>query len=91
MRLWRVSATQAEYDESHVRRLRLIRALLQVGRLPVAAAREVLNHADDTSLSRTIRLGAALWSLPHGPEPDEDAPETAIAVAEVDRLLDRRN
>ncbi|MDP5315007.1 MerR family transcriptional regulator [Streptomyces poriferorum] len=85
----RVSATQAEYTDGHVRRLRLIRALLQVGRLPVATAREVLNHADDESLGRTIRLGAALWSLPHGPDPDEEAPETAAATAEVERLLDR--
>lgn len=85
----RVSATQAEYDESHLSRLRLVRALLQVGRLPVATAREVLGHVDDESLGRTIRLGAALWALPHGPEPDEEAPETALARAEVDRLLDR--
>ncbi|MFD5063228.1 MerR family transcriptional regulator [Streptomyces sp. NPDC058394] len=85
----RVSATQAEYDESHLRRLRLVRALIQVGRLPVATAREVLAHVDDESLGRTIRLGAALWSLPHSPEPDEDAPETAVARHEVDRLLDR--
>ncbi|MEU6015255.1 MerR family transcriptional regulator [Streptomyces sp. NPDC047515] len=85
----RVSATQAEYDESHLRRLRLVRALLQVGRLPVATAREVLSHVDDESLGRTIRLGAALWSLPHGPDPDEEAPETAAAREEVERLLDR--
>lgn len=55
----------------------------------MATAREVLAHVDDESLGRTIRLGAALWSLPHGPEPDEDAPETAVARHEVDRLLDR--
>ncbi|MFD4901184.1 MerR family transcriptional regulator [Streptomyces sp. ADI93-02] len=83
----RISATQADYDEDHLRRLRLVRALLQVGRLPVATAREVLAHIDDESLGRTIRLGAALWALPHGPEPDEDAPETATARAEVARLL----
>lgn len=34
---------------------------------------------DDESLGRTIRLGAALWALPHGPIPDEEAPETARA------------
>ncbi|MFB7547655.1 MerR family transcriptional regulator [Streptomyces sp. NPDC056154] len=85
----RVSATQAEYDESHLRRLRLVRALIQVGRLPVATAREVLSHVDDESLGRTIRLGAALWSLPHGPDPDEEAPETAAAREEVERLLER--
>ncbi|MFF3036107.1 MerR family transcriptional regulator [Streptomyces rubiginosohelvolus] len=83
----RVSATQAEYDESHLRRLRLVRALIQVGRLPVATAREVLTHVDDESLGRTIRLGAALWALPHGPSPDEDAPETAAARAHVTELL----
>ncbi|MFJ1930206.1 MULTISPECIES: MerR family transcriptional regulator [unclassified Streptomyces] len=85
----RVSATQAEYDESHLRRLRLVRALLQVGRLPVATAREVLKQADDESLGRTMRLGASLWALPPGPEPDEEAPETLAARAETDRLLDR--
>ncbi|MFJ1900729.1 MerR family transcriptional regulator [Streptomyces sp. NPDC088115] len=85
----RVSATQAEYDESHLRRLRLVRALLQVGRLPVATAREVLKQADDESLGRTMRLGASLWALPHGPEPDEEEPETVAARAETDRLLDR--
>ncbi|MFJ4917381.1 MerR family transcriptional regulator [Streptomyces sp. NPDC088726] len=85
----RVSATQAEYDESHLRRLRLVRALLQVGRLPVATAREVLKQADDESLGRTMRLGASLWALPPGPEPDEEAPETVAARAETDRLLDR--
>ncbi|WP_405811776.1 MerR family transcriptional regulator [Streptomyces sp. NBC_01520] len=83
----RISATQAEYDESHLRRLRLVRALLQVGRLPVATAREVLAHVDDESLGLTIRLGAALWALPHGPAPDEDAPETATARAEVAAML----
>ncbi|MEU9621350.1 MerR family transcriptional regulator [Streptomyces sp. NPDC088251] len=85
----RVSATQAEYDEGHLRRLRLVRALIQVGRLPVATAREVLSQVDDESLGRTIRLGAALWALPHGPDPDEEAPETAAAREEVERLLDR--
>ncbi|WP_328886892.1 MerR family transcriptional regulator [Streptomyces sp. NBC_00316] len=85
----RISATQAEYGETHLRRLRLVRALIQVGRLPVTTAREVLSHVDDESLGRTIRLGAALWALPHGPEPDEEAPETAVARQEADRLLDR--
>ncbi|MFF8716033.1 MerR family transcriptional regulator [Streptomyces sp. NPDC015184] len=85
----RISATQAEYDENHLRRLRLVRALIQVGRLPVATVREVLSHVEDESLGRTIRLGAALWALPHGPEPDEEAPETAAAREVVERLLER--
>ncbi|MFD9358574.1 MerR family transcriptional regulator [Streptomyces sp. NPDC060031] len=88
----RVSATTAEYDEGHLRRLRLVRALIQVGGVPVAKAREVLAHVDDDSLGRTIRLGAALWALPQGPEPeadDEDEDEAVSAARhEVDRLLE---
>ncbi|MET4658584.1 DNA-binding transcriptional MerR regulator [Streptomyces sp. PvP037] len=83
----RVNATTAEYGEEHLRRLRLVRALIQVGGIPVATAREVLGHVDDDSLGRTIRLGAALWALPQDPEPDEDDPSVATARAEVDRLL----
>src|SRR5678816_76704 len=41
---------QAEYAEAHVRRLRLIRALIDVGGLTVAAAREVLSAVDTTDL-----------------------------------------
>jgi DNA-binding transcriptional MerR regulator len=65
-----INATTGEYDEEHLRRLRLVRALIQVGRLPVATVREVLGHVDDDSLGRTIRMGAALWALPQVPEPD---------------------
>lgn len=95
----RVSATTADYDDGHLRRLRLVRAMIQVGRLPVATVREVLRHVDDESLGRTIRIGAALWALPQetdaggaGPGPDGGAGEaedeaTATARGEVDRLL----
>ncbi|MER7718068.1 MerR family transcriptional regulator [Streptomyces flaveolus] len=83
-----VNATTAEYGEEHLRRLRLVRALIQVGRVPVATAREVLGHVDDDSLGRTIRLGAALWALPQDPEPDEEDPAVVAARAEVDRLLE---
>ncbi|MBT2478922.1 MerR family transcriptional regulator [Streptomyces sp. ISL-94] len=86
----RISATTADYDDSHLRRLRLVRAMIQVGKVPVATVREVLRHVDDDSLGRTIRLGAALWALPQDPETDdEDEDEvTAAARGEVDRLLE---
>lgn len=82
-----INTTTAEYDEGHLRRLRLVRALIQVGRIPVATAREVLGHVDDDSLGRTIRLGAALWALPQGTEPDEKDPAVVAARREVNRLL----
>ncbi|MFD8982287.1 MerR family transcriptional regulator [Streptomyces sp. NPDC059564] len=84
----RISATTADYDETHLRRLRLVRTLIQVGGVSVAAAREVLKHVDDDSLGRTIRLGAALWALPHVPEPDDADEDVAAARGEVDRLLE---
>lgn len=64
-----------------------MRALIQVGRVPVATAKEVLGHVDDESLGRTIRLGAALWALPQEPEPDDQDPAVRSARREVDQLL----
>ncbi|MEV5875655.1 MerR family transcriptional regulator [Streptomyces sp. NPDC052101] len=84
-----INATTAEYDDEHVRRLRLVRAMIQVGGLPVATVREVLRNVDDDSLGRTIRLGAALWALPQVPEPDEDDAFVQAAHREADELLDR--
>jgi DNA-binding transcriptional MerR regulator len=82
-----VNTTTAEYDEEHLRRLRLVRAMIQVGGVPVATVREVLQHVDDDSLGRTIRLGAALWALPQVPEPDEDDEYVRAAHREVGALL----
>ncbi|MFF8729676.1 MerR family transcriptional regulator [Streptomyces sp. NPDC015171] len=84
----RITATQAEYDEEHVRRLRLVRALIQVGRIPVNSAREVLAALQEEGLGRTRRLGTAVWALPHGPAPDDADPATASARRTADELLE---
>ena len=83
----RITATQSEYDEGHLRRLRLIRALIQVGRMPVSTAREVLAAVEDGSLDQLSRLGVAVEALPHGPEPDESSPSTAVARRTAAELL----
>ncbi|MET7383249.1 MerR family transcriptional regulator [Streptomyces sp. NPDC005526] len=85
----RITATQAEYGEEHLRRLRLVRALIQVGRIPVNSAREVLAALQDEGLDRNRRLGTAVWALPHGPAPDETDPATETARRSADALLDR--
>ncbi|MEV1053084.1 MerR family transcriptional regulator [Streptomyces sp. NPDC049887] len=85
----RISATQAEYDEGHLRRLRLVRALIQVGRIPVATAREVLAAVADGGLDPHVRLGAAVWAIPHGAETDEDDPATETARRTADALLEQ--
>ncbi|TDC79758.1 MerR family transcriptional regulator [Streptomyces hainanensis] len=81
----RVSATQAEYDEEHLRRLRLVRALVQVGRVPVATAREVLAAVDDDSMDQLSRLGTAVAALPGAArvtEGDQATTEAAEHTAE---------
>ncbi|MFI9612107.1 MerR family transcriptional regulator [Streptomyces sp. NPDC052023] len=85
----RVAATQTEYDEHHVRRLRLVTALLHVGGLQVARAREVLAAAEDESLDLYNRLGAAITSLPSHSVPDETDSSAAAARREVDAVVDR--
>ncbi|MFG2132034.1 MerR family transcriptional regulator [Streptomyces sp. NPDC048751] len=82
-----INTTTAEYDEEHLRRLRLVRAMIQVGRVPVATVREVLGHVDDDSLGRTVRLGAALWALPQIPEPDAEDEYVRAAHEETEELL----
>ncbi|MFF5786849.1 MerR family transcriptional regulator [Streptomyces sp. NPDC012693] len=53
------SPNQASYGETHVQRLRLIRALLDVGGLSVAGIREVIVAVDDPERSVHEVLGAA--------------------------------
>ncbi|MGW2158741.1 MerR family transcriptional regulator [Nonomuraea sp. NPDC001699] len=80
------AATRAEYDESHLRRLRLIRALLDVGRLPVAAIKQVIAAVEDETLPMHHMLGIAHWALGPTVEP-EQGEEWRTARAEVDRLV----
>lgn len=87
----RISATQADYGEEHLRRLRLVRALIQVGRMPIATAREVLATVEDESLDQNERLGTAVAALPQGAESGDGAAQDAadaVARRTVDVLLD---
>ncbi|NGO77097.1 MerR family transcriptional regulator [Streptomyces sp. YC504] len=85
----RITATQAEYGEEHLRRLRLVRALIQVGRVPVSTTREVLSALGDDSLDQHSRIGVAVQALPHAPLPAEDDPATEHARHEVAKLFER--
>ncbi|MBW5482897.1 MerR family transcriptional regulator [Streptomyces bambusae] len=69
------SPNQASYGEAHERRLRLVRALLEVGGLPVAAIREVLAAIDDTERPVHKVLGAAAWAATRYGGEDAGAPE----------------
>ncbi|MGF1428642.1 MerR family transcriptional regulator [Kitasatospora sp. LaBMicrA B282] len=50
---------QAQYGERHIRRLKLLRALLEVGGLSIAAAREVVAEVDAPEVSLHQTLGVA--------------------------------
>jgi DNA-binding transcriptional MerR regulator len=55
----RTAATQAQYDESHLARLRLIRALLGPGGLSIAAAHQVIQAIEEPPDSVYELLGVA--------------------------------
>ncbi len=84
-----VRTNQARYDERHLQRLRLIRVLIDVGRLPVAAIRELFADLDKPSPNLHHAMGRALKS--HGPSEPPTGPDVAAAETEVDDLLSRRN
>lgn len=68
------SATQARYDDEHLRRLRLIRALAEVGHLPLASIHAVLDAVDQPDVGIHNLLGSAQWAAgfpAHEPLADE--------------------
>lgn len=83
------SPNQARYDGRHLSRLRLIRALIEVGRLPVATIRELLVEIDLPEVSTHHKLGRVLGTVA-GPRPTEPDDAVAAAAREVQGLIDRR-
>ncbi|MFC8391628.1 MULTISPECIES: MerR family transcriptional regulator [unclassified Streptomyces] len=72
------AATQAEYDETHLRRLRLIRALTGVRGLSVASAKQVLDAMTEHRTDTHELLGIAFGIRPpDGGTPGEDEGEGA--------------
>ena len=87
----RLTATnQAEYDEQHVRRLRLIRALKQVGGMSVASMRGILVEVDSDTVSLHDAFGSVMHALDPPLPPDADA-ELLAEVDEVRAWLRRRS
>jgi DNA-binding transcriptional MerR regulator len=83
------AATRAEYDDTHLRRLRLIRALIEVGEVPVATIRYILGRVDDESVAVHDMFGTVQYALgPHVTPPPEPDPEWQAATAEVSALID---
>lgn len=84
-----VSRNQANYGEAHVRRLRLIRALIDIGGLTIAAVRDVLAAADAPDETVRRMLYTAQESISGQPDlPHDDA--WAEAERNVAELVERR-
>ncbi|MFI5914909.1 MerR family transcriptional regulator [Dactylosporangium sp. NPDC051541] len=83
------SPNQARYDEGHVRRLRLVRVLLDIGRLPIATIRQLLEALDDADPDVHTVLGHALPASVGGKD-SVDPESVAAARKRIDQLaLDR--
>lgn len=79
------SSTWASYDEDHLRRLRLVRALTDVAGLSLEEVRGVVDAVADSESDHQVR-GAAQWPL----SPDLARDPSTTSVGRVDRLLSRR-
>jgi DNA-binding transcriptional MerR regulator len=84
------SATQAEYGEPHVRRLRLIRALIGVRGLSIGETREVLKAVSENEADPHQVLGLVLGARPPalaGEPTGEGSRERPPGTADADALL----
>ncbi|WP_405016904.1 MerR family transcriptional regulator [Kitasatospora sp. NBC_00070] len=78
------SATQAEYDEHHLRRLRLARALIAVRGLSVSTTREVLRALDEHSTDLHLLFGLALGAVSTDePDSPSDRPQEPTPADEL--------
>ena len=77
------SATQAQYDHSHLVRLRLVRALLGAGGLSVATARDVLDQLAHPPASMHELLDEVQRLL--GPKVDDEV-DTQAAESVINRM-----
>ncbi|MFC5059707.1 MerR family transcriptional regulator [Saccharothrix xinjiangensis] len=78
------SPNQARYTDAHLHRLRLVRALVELGGLSIAAVRDVLGALDDPDMSLHKAMGtvSAAVAPPDVDVSDEVAHEQARAFVE---------
>lgn len=78
------SATQALYDETHLARLRLIRAMLEVGRLSLAEIHRILDSVDLPVADPEARVALVQAAIAGPTESDpRDLMEATALLAEI--------
>jgi DNA-binding transcriptional MerR regulator len=83
----RQSSTWSDYDESHLRRLALIRALIDVAGLPLDAVHRVLEVVTNEAVPLHQALGTAQWLL----SPSTAEEPSVESCERVGALLSRHN
>jgi DNA-binding transcriptional MerR regulator len=83
------SPNQAQYGEEHVRRLTLVRSLVEVGGLSIAAVRAVLAAIDDPAVSLHDTLGLTIDAA-DAPAPAVDDPAHTAAADRIDEVIAER-
>lgn len=79
------SPNQARYGATHVRRLKLVRALLEIGGLSITAVRDILAAIDDRATSTHDILGLAQFGLPMAKREVSDD-DRAWAMARIEAV-----
>lgn len=83
------AVNQADYDSSHLQRVRLIRALTEIGELRLRQVRAIVAAIDDTHVPLHDLLGIAQYALEgedEAPGPPSEAVD-AVDAALVDDVL----
>lgn len=87
-------ATQARYDEKHLRRIRLIKALADVAGLPMQQVRVVLGLIDTPEDDMFDTLGKAVGALPPydagGDTETDDYPRARAVIERLGQIYDPR-
>jgi DNA-binding transcriptional MerR regulator len=80
-----VGPRRAEYDESHVQRLRILRLLREIGGVPVSSLRVVMDALDDDNLPIHDVMTLTADVISAGPEPGA---QDASSLAIVDEVIE---
>jgi DNA-binding transcriptional MerR regulator len=85
------SPNQASYGEAHVRRLRLIRALVDLAQVPVARVKEVLEGLDSETMPLHDKIGRAHRAItPQRAATPSTSDAKAAATAQATDLINSR-
>ena len=83
-----IADRRSEYDETHVERLRLIRAMIEIGGMRLDSVRRVFDAVDESQASLRDALGQAHYELSRRFLEDHDP--TAESLSIVDGVIARQ-